>query len=113
MPRLIQSGIIAGLIFQVGSIIIWPWVIVSDRYNKKKVNHAYIHVMQIRRSQAKYGKIKGVIFWYASYLNEWRKAGFKYELNKYEIEAFGNENNPDYISSKDPELWEEIKHLIS
>lgn len=103
--RIIQTNWLIG----ISSILLWPYIFVSGWLDKVIINHAYIHVMQARRSQRKYGKIKGVIFWYCSYLWEWAKVGFYYSKNKYEQEAFNNEANERYIEWEDPELWEEIK----
>jgi hypothetical protein len=105
--RLIQTNWLIG----ISGIVLWPFIIVI-RLDRKLLRHEYIHVMQIRRSQRKYGKM-GVLFWYCSYLWEWAKAGFNYWKIKYEVEAFGNEENKDYIKANDPELWEDIKHLMT
>lgn len=113
IPKLKQSVFITVFFFDVGSIILWPYIFVSDLLNEVKVRHTYIHVIQIRRSIRKYGKIKGVPYWYASYLWEWKKAGFSYKNNKYEREAFNNETNEMYIEWEDPELWKQIKHKFT
>jgi hypothetical protein len=95
----------------ISSIMIWPYIFVI-RLDPVIIRHSYIHVMQVRRSIKKYGKRKGVIFWYCSYIWEYAKAGFSYRNNRYEVEAFNNEEDEAYIQLKDPELWEEIKHYF-
>jgi hypothetical protein len=103
--HLIQTNWLIG----ISSILLYPYILVI-RLDKVIINHAFIHVMQIRRSQRKYGKTKGVIFWYFSYLWEWVKVGLNYWKIKYELEAFGNEENEAYIVLRDPELWQQIRH---
>ena len=102
--KLIQTNWLIG----ISSILLYPYIFVI-RMDKVIINHAYIHVMQIRRSQIKYGKL-GVIFWYCSYLWDWAKGGFSYWNNRYEVEAFLNEDNETYIQAHDPELFAEMKN---
>ena len=104
IPKLIQTKYLIG----VSGIVLWPFVFVL-RLDNILLRHEYIHVIQIRRSVKRYGKI-GVLYWYCSYIWELKKAGFSYYHNKYEWEAFKYQGNETYIQVQDPELWEKIKH---
>jgi hypothetical protein len=105
--RLIQTNWLIG----ISGILLYPYILVV-RMEPVIIRHEFIHVMQVRRSQRKYGKIKGVIFWYCSYLWEYAKAGFSYRNNRYEVEAFAHENDEDYIKKQDLYLWCQIKHYF-
>jgi hypothetical protein len=95
----------------ISGIVLWPYVFVLSLQDKQMIRHEFIHVIQIRRSLRKYGKI-GVIFWYVSYLLEWVKAAFNYRNNKYEVEAYDNEEDELYIPLKDPYLYHKIKQYL-
>ena len=95
--KIIESKFITFWIFGVAGIVLYPFIFVIDKDNKKLMNHEYIHVEQIKDC--------GVLMFYILYLWYWIKNGFSYYKNPFEIEAFDNENNMDYISNRPRKKW--------
>jgi hypothetical protein len=98
-------------IFGYAGIVIYPNIYMLDKNNPRVLYHELIHITQIKRLIRKYGK-KGIRMFYFNYLKYWILSGFKYRKILYEIEAFQHQTDYGYLKYNDPEIWEEIKHLM-
>jgi len=94
---IVQSKFFTEIILGVRGIVLYPFVFVNDKTNKRLVNHELIHIEQIKDC--------GVLKFYILYLWYWIKLGFKYRENPFEIEAFDNDNDFDYIKNRKPKKW--------
>jgi hypothetical protein len=94
---IIESKFITEDLLNVGGIVLYPFIFVNNKGNKKLMNHELIHIEQIRDC--------GVILFYILYLWYWVKYGFSYRNNPFEVEAFDNENNMEYIKHRVRKKW--------
>lgn len=86
-------------------ITIYPFIIVKDKLNKTLINHESIHIHQQLELL-----IIPFYFWYCT---EYVINLFKYKYNtslayrniSFEVEAYANEHNPDYIKTRKPYQW--------
>lgn len=95
--KLVQSKFITLWILGVSGIVLYPFIFVKDKNNKRLVNHELIHIEQIKDC--------GILKFYILYLWYWIKNGFSYRDNPFEIEAFANDSNLGYIKSRKRKEW--------
>jgi hypothetical protein len=95
--KIIESKFITFWILGVAGIVLYPFLFINNKNNKKLLNHELIHVEQIKDC--------GVLMFYILYLWYWIKNGFSYLKNPFEIEAFDNENDMEYISNRERKKW--------
>jgi hypothetical protein len=110
MIQIKQSRLLATILGFAG-IVIYPTIYVIDKNKKKLIYHELIHIAQIHRLINEHGK-KGVRLFYWRYFRDWVLKGFRYRKIPYEVEAIKYENDFLYLEINDPEIWEEIKHLM-
>lgn len=72
-------------------------IIVNDKTNKKLVNHEKIHIYQ--QLELLYF---GFIIMYLFYNARWN---YGYRNNPFEVEAFGNDDNLDYLKNRKWYAW--------
>jgi hypothetical protein len=94
---IIESKFITDWILGVAGIVLYPFIFVNDKHNKRLINHELIHIEQIKDC--------GVIMFYILYLWYWIKFGFSYRKNPFEIEAFNNDRNMNYIKYRTIKKW--------
>lgn len=77
----------------------------STNVTNRLINHEKIHTQQIKELW--------YVAFYPVYLYLWARAGFSYELNPMELEAYANETNYKYISVRKKFAWKSYKKLTS
>ena len=91
--------------FPISAITIGPYIFIKKGHGGVRlVNHEGIHVQQ--------GKEMGYLNFWAHYLYYMLKLGWKYK-NLYraykkipfEIEAYENQNDLDYLATREPMAW--------
>jgi hypothetical protein len=92
---LIESKFITRKLLKVKGIVLYPFVFVDDKTDIYLVNHELIHIEQIKDC--------GVFKFYFKYLYWWRKLG--YWNIPFEIEAFFNDHNLNYIKTRGRKKW--------
>jgi hypothetical protein len=95
--KIIQSKFITHWILGVSGIVLYPFIFVDNKNNKILINHELIHIEQIKDC--------GVIMFYILYLWYWIKFGFSYRKNLFEIEAFDNDRDFEYIKTRGRKKW--------
>jgi hypothetical protein len=93
--KIIESDYITTKVLKVAGIVLWPFIFVNNKNNLILVNHEKIHEHQIKDC--------GVFKFYLLYLLYHRKYG--YRLNPFEVEAFENERNLEYIKTREKKDW--------
>lgn len=88
-PKIIQSKFLAYWLLGVNAIVLYPFVFIYDKTDKVMLNHELIHIKQIKED--------GIIKFYFKYLWDWVRMGFKYRKIPYEVEAYNNQDNLNYI----------------
>lgn len=89
---LIESKFITRKLLKVRGIVLFPFVFVDDKSDSYLVNHELIHVEQIKDC--------GFLKFYILYIWYWYKYDFNYYANPFEVEAFANDNNLNYIKTR-------------
>jgi hypothetical protein len=82
-------------ILKVSGIVLWPFIFVNDKHDRILVNHERIHEHQIKDC--------GVLKFYILYL--WYHFKFGYWENPFEIEAFENHSNLEYLTNRIKRKW--------
>lgn len=95
--KIVQSKFITNWLFGVSGIVLYPFIFVDDKNKEKLINHELIHIEQIKDC--------GVFKFYVLYLWYWAKNNFTYIYNPFEIEAYENYNNLDYIKNRGRKVW--------
>jgi hypothetical protein len=95
--KIVQSKFITNWVLGVAGIVLYPFIFVDDKNNKKLVNHELIHIEQLIDC--------GILKFYLLYLWYWIKNGFSYRKNPFEIEAKKNENDFEYIKNRGRKSW--------
>lgn len=101
--NLIQNRILVSFILGIAGIVLYPNVLVHDKYDRRTVNHELIHVYQIR--QERYWGV-----WYLKYFYYLFKYG--YRNNPYKVEAFEHQRFYLYLSERDPELYLQFRKYL-
>lgn len=83
------------IFLRVAGIVLWPFILVNNKHNRRLVNHERIHEHQIKDC--------GVLWFYILYLRYHLKFG--YRNNPFEVEAFQNDNNLDYLLTREKRKW--------
>jgi len=91
---LIESTRITKLL-RVAGIVLWPFIFVNNKHNRRLVNHERIHEYQIKEC--------GVLRFYILYLRYHFKFG--YRKNPFEVEAFENDDNLNYLETRKNKSW--------
>jgi hypothetical protein len=94
---IVQSKFVTKWILSVRGIVLYPFIFVDNKLDKKLINHELIHIEQIKDT--------GILKFYVLYLWYWYKAGFNYFNNPFEIEAFANDDNLNYIKTRGRKIW--------
>jgi hypothetical protein len=92
---LIESKFITNKLLNVKGIVLFPFVFVDNKNNKRLVNHELIHIEQIKDC--------GFLKFYLIYLYKWYKVG--YLRIPFEIEAYNNDFNYNYIKKRKRKEW--------
>jgi hypothetical protein len=106
-----------GILFKIGGITLWPFIILRERYQvgylraraAKIINHESIHVKQ----QAEMLVIPFYLLYGLSYLwNIFKYRGnikLAYRKIPFEQEAFANEDNYNYLTTR--RFWSWVKYF--
>jgi hypothetical protein len=95
----------------VKGIVLWPFIIVNNKYNKVLVNHEKIHMAQARELW-----VLGFYWLYFKNYFHNRKIfkGHKvlkhwwcYRNISFEKEAFGNQSKLDYLADRKHNAWKD------
>lgn len=92
---LIESKFITRKLLKVRGIVLFPFVFVDDKLDSYLVNHELIHVEQVKDC--------GFLLFYFKYIYWWIKLGY-YNI-PFEIEAYYNDNNLNYIKKRGRKKW--------
>ena len=95
--KIIESKLITNKILKVSGIVLWPYIIVDNKNNKRLLNHELIHAEQIKDCV--------VLKFYILYLWYWVKFGEYYNI-PFETEAYSNDHNFEYIKNRVKIDWE-------
>jgi hypothetical protein len=95
--KIVQSKFVAFGLFGVAGIVLYPFVFVIDKNNKRLVNHELIHIEQIKDC--------GVLKFYVLYLWYWIKHKFSYRNIPFEVEAYDNDEDFEYIKTRGRKTW--------
>ena len=101
---------------KIGGITLWPFVVLREKHNKNKwareraariINHESIHIKQQEELL--------IIPFYVLYITEWFIKLFIYGKQAYynisfEREAYDNDDNLQYLSSRKNYRW--IKRIL-
>ena len=106
-PIIIQNSDIPkylSIFIQIHAITLYPFIICRDEMDHITLNHEKIHLEQQRELW--------LIGFYLLYVYHWLRGKWKRESNliaylniPFEIEAYSNETNPDYIAERSPHAW--------
>lgn len=94
-PIIIETKVLT--IFGLAGIVLYPFVLVYDKSKPKLINHELIHFQQAKEC--------GFFKFYYLYLYFWIKTDFSYYDIPFEKEAFLNERDKSYLSSREFMAW--------
>jgi hypothetical protein len=87
-PRIIEVALPSNL----KGITLFPFIFVENKRDRVLINHEKIHYQQ--------AKELFVIGFYLWYLWEWIRRGYK--KNRFEVEAYANEKDLNYLKTRKP-----------
>jgi len=95
-------------VIDIYAITIWPFVFIRDDGNELPLNHESIHIKQQQELF--------VLPFYLLYFWEWLRGRMKgldgpeaYMKISFEKEAYSNELNPDYLSTRPKMAWKNYR----
>ncbi len=95
-------------VIDIYAITIWPFVFIRDGGNELTINHESIHIKQQQELF--------VLPFYLLYFWEWLRGRMKgldgreaYLKISFEKEAYSNELNPDYLSTRPKMAWKNYR----
>lgn len=93
--------------FSVGGITLWPFIILRKKYKNNElimINHERIHLKQQAEML--------VVGFYVVYILNWlylvikhRDVYLAYRFLAFEVEAYDNEDNLEYLENRRPYAW--------
>tara|TARA_B100001564_G_C20348016_1_gene537603 strand:- start:42 stop:383 length:342 start_codon:yes stop_codon:yes gene_type:complete len=96
------------IFINIGAITLWPFVISRNKLNKQVLNHETIHIKQQQELLIIGFYILYVYYWVKG-LMYYRDAQQAYYSIPFEMEAYINEENLEYLQKRRFMAWRDYK----
>ncbi len=107
IPIVIENSSIPkylSIFMNIGAITIWPFVISRRKFNEEVLNHEKIHIRQ-QQELLLVGFYLLYLYYWVKGLFIYKNSDFAYAMIPFEAEAYENEENLDYLSSRKWFAW--------
>ena len=106
--RIIQNSRIPSMLswfINIGAITIYPFIISKGEMDITTINHEMIHIKQQKELFVVGFYPLYAMFWVVNLLWHRMSAADAYRMIPFEIEAYGNQENLNYLSSRPKFAW--------
>ena len=107
IPIVIEDSIIPkylSIFINIGALTLWPFVISRNKLNSQMLNHESIHIKQ-QQELLVVGFYLLYVFYWLKGLCLYRSAEIAYYSIPFEIEAYENDENEQYLQNRKPWAW--------
>ena len=96
------------IFINIGAITLWPFVISKNKLSSQMLNHESIHIKQ-QQELLVVGFYLLYVFYWLKGLWLYRDAEIAYYSIPFEIEAYENDENEQYLQNRKPWAWRDCR----
>lgn len=96
------------IFINIGAITLWPFIISRNKLNEQVLNHEMIHIKQQQELLVVGFYILYVYYWLKG-LWLFRDSQAAYYSIPFEMEAYGNDENQEYLKERKAYAWKNYK----